>query len=84
MVRFHLLACCLGAMLLGNIASAQEHAPASKDAIQAYEAQRSLARQLIQQRAAQESRERQARIEARKRQGISLQRPFKPMPWYSK
>ncbi len=82
MVRICLLAgyCC--ALLLANRAAALEPAPPSAEAVREYELQRLNARQLIQQRAINLSRARIARMEARKRAGISLQRPHRMMPWY--
>jgi hypothetical protein len=77
-IRWLLLSSCLGGLSLWSIADAKE--PPS-DAVRASESQRALARQRIHERAAREHRERSARIEARRRAGISLQRPVTKMPW---
>lgn len=82
MVRFRLLAGCWCGMFLVNVVAAMEPVTPPTDAVRAYEEQRSHARQMIQQRAAKEQRDRVVRIEARKRAGISLQRPVKARPWY--
>jgi hypothetical protein len=62
-------------MLWAGAASAIDPIIPASDAQRAYEDQRARARVLIQQRAAREARARQARIESRRRAGISLLRP---------
>ncbi len=82
MVRYSVIAGCWAAMCLGRIVTAMEPVSPSDDAVRTFAEQRSRARLMIQQRAAREARDRLARIEARKRAGISLQRPVRSMPWY--
>jgi hypothetical protein len=77
MARWHIFAGCLCGMLCGNMVAAMD--PPISDAQRAYEAQRAHARELIQKRAASESRARQARMESRKRAGVSLLRPAVPV-----
>lgn len=62
----------LGVMAGALLAADRSH---TGDVQQHNEAQQARARELIQRRAAKESRDRQARIESRKRAGISLLRP---------
>lgn len=75
MARWWMLSACLCGMFSANLAAAADPVRPQTEAQIAFEAQRSRARELIHQRAAQAARDRSARMAARKRAGISLLRP---------
>lgn len=81
-LRGVLLAACCGGLFLMNSAEATEP-PSTRISTDAEEmtARSAHTRQRILERAQQESQARAARMAARKRAGISLQRPLRTTPW---